>query len=209
MIDQTKANQLALKFFGKSLPMTPDELKSSFRAAAKRLHTDTSGQEATKEMFIQMNQFYQELQKVSWAITGGNQPKKTGSGDLLSELGLGLGPLKNGRDCVKCDHKGYTEEHSSGFVNCQDCFGGWTYSQKCNMCRGSGKYIKNRVVGVCFACHGTKIYTGTRLQRCESCKGDGGKSIKTGTIIYHTCYDCKGTGEIEIHNPVIPKGWLT
>jgi len=115
ILSEDEARTLTLKFFGAvSFPFTRNEFKSHFRSACKRLHTDTSGGD-TKDKFIAMKDFYDRLcdQNPSWAFSdGGVKEPKTFDGDLLSELGLGLGPTKNGRDCDTCHHKGFVEEQN-------------------------------------------------------------------------------------------------
>jgi len=199
------ADAYAWRFFNRPLPMTHDELKSCFRAACKRLHTDTSGSN-TKEEFIQMKLFYEELQSKPWAFTDNSVPCQTTGGDFLSELGLGLG-MKNGRDCAACNHKGYTEEKLSGWQRCTWCDYGWSYSQPCLRCQGTGNGPK-QVSKACPSCKGNGIHLFSRVVKCRMCDGSGGKNVPLGTVVYHTCYQCKGAGEIEIYNPVIPKEWL-
>lgn len=58
------AERYAREYFDLSLPLKADELKSAFRAAAKRLHTDTSGDERTKNKFIEMKSAYDFLVKL-------------------------------------------------------------------------------------------------------------------------------------------------
>src|SRR5208337_3628731 len=99
----------------------------------------------TKDKFIAMKDFYDRLcdQNPSWAFSdGGVKELKTTDGRPLSELGLGLGPTQNGRDCDKCHHKGYVEEAIGGWQTCSWCLMGYAYSEPCNRCKGTGKFSK-------------------------------------------------------------------
>lgn len=210
-LTQEQGKQLAALLLGVVLPVTAEELKQAYRIACKKLHTDTSGSEATKDRFIQMKQLYDQLTslKLDWIFKDAATTElRTSMGTPLSELGLGLGPNKNGRDCEHCQHKGYTEQMIEGYQPCPWCFGGWTRTQPCRRCDGKGRYMRNGVdKGECFGCKGSGTYRSPSLIRCQVCRGTGGKYVPAGTA-YHVCYYCQGTGEIEIFNPVIPKGRL-
>jgi len=206
-----EGRKLSFQFFGVALPLTRDELKSQFRSACKRLHTDTSGSD-TKDKFIAMKAFYDQLcdQNPSWAFSdGGKKEILTTSGDRLSDLGLGMPPNKNGRDCTDCNHKGYQEREVGGVERCSWCMMGWAYSQPCRRCKGTGKFSNKagKVVGECFNCKGSGIHQCNSVTRCAVCKGQGYKIVPTG-VEYVVCASCQGVGEIEIYNPVIPKGRL-
>lgn len=212
ILTKEDANGMAYQFFGRLLPMTRDELKSSFRQACKRLHTDLSGTDGTRERFIQMKAFYDQLVelKVDWVFTDGAQVLRTRLGTPLSELGLGLGPSRNGRDCEFCNHKGYVEDKEDAYVKCTNCVSGWTHTNPCRRCRGTGNYTnkKGQVAGQCFSCKGTGYYKALFIQKCSECSGVGYKVGEKGRVVYTACYRCQGTGEVEVFNPVITKGRL-
>lgn len=129
------AERYAKDFFGLTLPIRAADLKSAFKAAAKKFHTDTSGSDCTKEQFIKMKDAYDFLVKLEGMkfvyynetqIDGSNLV--TTDGIPLSQLGLGLGPMKNGRDCEHCKHQGYIEFRTAitkrlSYVRCHQCSG--------------------------------------------------------------------------------------
>jgi len=165
--------------FGLTAPITLDQLKSAYRVAARKLHPDLNPNDPyAEEKFKKMDQVYQRLQKDSAIFTvdafKSIRLDKTVDGVPLVELGLGLGPLKNGKDCSVCQHRGYNTRPR-------------TRTEFCSRCHGTGR------IGF--------------LQFCPSCIR-GYVNVQLGHF-YETCYKCFGTGEIEIHNPVIPKGWLS
>lgn len=214
LLSEGEADQHALDFFGLIFPVTKDEFKKAFRRVAKHLHPDTSdGGAFAAEQFIKMKSFYDALieQNPAWAFTDGATELKTVSGDLLSELGLGLGPTVNGTDCKECDHKGYREERLSGWQRCSCCGGiGVTNLRPCTRCKGSGKYTNKAGDATfdCYLCKGEGFQRHFRMDICIVCAGTGGKSVAVGKVVYHICAPCKGSGEIQIYNPVIPKGIL-
>lgn len=218
------AEKYAREQFGMSLPLTMEVLKTAFRTRAKELHTDTSGDQRTKDLFIEMRRAYDFLVKLQdsnfvfgKAEAGGptRGAMETVDGTPLYELGLGLGHMKNGKDCERCQHKGYTEEEDF-----PDHFGLWDYCYKCNP-RG-----QIRTTGVCRPCNGTGKFTQERTKRvveCRVCTGTGKNSrhfsyktcpdckgtkrlTKRNKTRYVKCYECNGTGEIELFNTALPKG---
>lgn len=215
------AERYAREYFGLSLPITSDELKSAFRRMAKELHTDTSGDQKTKDKFIAMKDAYDFLVKLDGmkfvygekSTDGQTIRFVTTDGTQLYELGLGLGHMKNGLDCERCQHKGYTEEEdfSSYFDNwCRQCnsTGRVRTRESCRPCKGTGKFTQERSGRVvdCRVCLGTgKHKFNMSYSSCPDCNGRGMKEPPKKTR-YVKCYECNGTGEIEIHNPVIAKG---
>jgi DnaJ-class molecular chaperone len=213
------AENHAREFFGLALPLTMESLKSAFRAAAKLLHTDTSGDENTKEKFIAMKAAYDflvGLEGMEYVFgehgQNGNLLRlATIDGTPLYELGLGLGPMKNVRDCERCGHKGYTEERDHfhdpfpGSV-CSDCnyLGRVRSTTICHSCYGTGGFRQRRSgkLVVCRACSGIGVKFG--YQTCPRCKGT--KRVSPPRVTYRKCYECDGTGEIELFSPLLPKG---
>jgi molecular chaperone DnaJ len=213
------AERYAREYFGLSLPLTSDELKSAFRRMAKELHTDTSGDQKTKDKFIAMKYAYDFLVRLDgMKFVYGDRAKEgetvslaTTDGTQLYELGLGLGHLKNGRDCERCQHKGYTEEEDfSSYFNdlCRNCnsTGRVRTSGRCNPCGGTGKFkqLRSQRVVTCRVCMGSGGNQNT-YQTCTVCNGSGRKK-QPKKVRYAKCYECNGTGEIELFSPLFPKG---
>lgn len=216
-LSKQDATDFALHYFGIAFPISREAFKSAFRSAAKRLHPDTTNEvskASANDIFIRMKAFYDTLVSMnpSWAFVDGTEPLKTTNYRLLSELGLGLGPLVNGRECVQCQHKGYTEEKLNAWQTCTQCSSyGWTYTQPCLRCKGSGKYTnrKGDASFECYVCRGDGYLPSRHLNKCWVCKGEGGKKVPVNSVVYYFCYTCNGVGEIKIYNPVIPKGILS
>jgi len=153
--------KLAKKFFGLSLPTTVDKLKSAFRNQCKILHTDTSGKD-TKTAFIEMKKAYDQLVHATDLVSANGDhalEKKTVDGTPLSELGLGLGPTKNGKDCPSCQHKGYVRRFGRSWKVCEICdeIGSVPKEFTCRSCKGTGRFIQRnsrKEVG-CLTCKGT------------------------------------------------------
>jgi DnaJ-class molecular chaperone len=176
-----KESTSPLSLFGLSSPFTSDQLKSSFRRLAKQLHTDTSGGD-TKEAFVLMKAAYDKLVPLACSTNNSTSQKFTDDGIPLSELGLGLGPTKNGRDCEYCEHRGYLFRRETET----------DYTRRCALCGGIGLVNK-------FG----------RLTSCPNCLGLGPlRSTKPAKTYYATCYKCMGSGETEVFNPAFPKGAL-
>jgi len=207
---------LAERVFSLQPPFSRDELKTAFRREAKKLHTDTSGKD-TKEDFIKMKEAYDVILSFDDFFINGASPAGvlvTTDGTPLSELGLGLGPMKNGADCPRCTHKGYEEDRIPGSYSshrCTDCIYGFVEVEiPCKPCGGTGKFTQRRSgrIVTCRVCHGTKSVL--REQICPKCRGTQWFSVKVGgeRVIYYRCFKCGGSGEIELFNPVLPKGRL-
>lgn len=180
MIKDPKA--FAKRFFNADLPVTQAELKAAFRRAAKLLHSDVSGGD-TDDLFIAMKAAYDELCALPGTFSDGAELESTEEGTPLTDLGHGVGPTKNGKDCTECDGKGYhTEKNVRRVV--------WTprhkgvRTQPCERCRAI-----------------------TWTIGCRTCDGLFDRAVVT-TQVHKICVPCQGKGEIEIFNPVIPKGLL-
>lgn len=143
------AVRMAEVCFGLALPTTLDELKKAFRKKAKQLHSDVGGSDAG---FIKLKQAYDALLAaagyLSGVFEGENAAREltTAEGHPLSGLGLGLGSMKNGRDCSRCQRKGYTEERGIEWKVCEHCDEFGMVSNKvpqmvpCRPCAASGKF---------------------------------------------------------------------
>ncbi len=220
----TQAPVLASTYLGIQLPTSMDALKKAFREQSKKLHPDREG--GSKEKFQGMIEVYEFIVTIAHlpGIIGDMKPNGslsrptdhfvTVDGTSIFDLGLGLGPTKNGKDCLRCQHKGYTIEPTFGYTTCTACDvrGQMPYVQnfRCKSCVGTGKFRQKnsqRIVD-CRTCAGTGRFTTTIPDRCASCGGSKRVYGPTGEEIYQKCFECRGTGEIEIDNPVLVKGRL-
>lgn len=216
------ATETARCVFGLEAPFTVADLKKAYRRRSLEVHPDVAedkavAEEAFKEL-VAAYEFLSNLQgspglfcpekdgpvNVSFAVTGDGTP--------LSELGLGLGPTTNGRDCEVCDHKGYTIHHGRHFVVCEACdeFGRMREEFPCHSCKQTGKFTlrSGRVVD-CRFCLGTGKVKGNRYRVCSKCHGSKTLWVEDDKPYYSKCSHCDGTGEIKIFNPVLLKGALT
>ncbi len=201
----------AKKFFDMAPPFNLEALKTAFRRASHDLYPDKGG---NQEAFIKMKQAYDVI--VSFrddpSLFGdGSNPQKgmrTIDGTWLHELGLGLGPMKNGVDCEVCNHRGYTEIQSMDFRKCSACEGEcWISLVPCGDCKGSKKFTqKSGRVVECYRCRGAGMRE-VRPFQCIKCNGRGDIYEAVYTQ-YIKCTACVGMGEVEIYNPVIPRGRL-
>jgi DnaJ-class molecular chaperone len=212
-----EAVALAGKFFNLSLPCGIGDLKSAYRKASRELHPDLGGDE---EAFKEMRNAYEFLLGLHGKSLGifkekeiDSNSKKTVEGISLHNLGQGLGPTQNGRDCPDCEHRGYTVEFGREWKYCDYCddFGYIPREFPCRACNGTGKFTQasKRVVN-CRICNGTGIFKHPYLRTiCPKCRGS--KTIwgkDESSPKYRVCSKCEGKGEIPIWNPVIPKGRL-
>ncbi len=211
------AESVIREIFRLQPPISLDDLKGAFRRRAKELHTDTSGGD-TKEQFITMKEAYDLLMGLQdvpgiFSDNGGSRKTITVDGISLHELGLGLGPNINGQNCPTCDHKGYTEERGRSFRVCDQCdaSGRVKTTSPCRYCKGTGKFTQRRSGRTvdCRACDGSGRFVHTNhYQYCPRCLGT--KTIYTTTegVFYKRCWECEGSGELPMWNPVLPKGRL-
>ena len=218
----------AANLLGLTLPTTENALKTHYKRKSREEHPDTSKHPKAAERFMAVKDAYDTLKKARCfdldsedvAIT------RTEQGDLLSDLGKGLGPTTNGRPCSSCESTGYTTWSERLAERCTDCHqtpdGRWEYT--CRRCEGTGTFKVNGVSkGECYTCKGTgwrkpknqkrtqnRVWGfGTFVNVCKKCDGTSYVHIKVTKTHYNTCRECKGTGEIRIFNPVLPKGFLT
>lgn len=208
------------KYFRLELPATLDAVKAAFRRAARELHTDVSGRDSAIE-FSEMVEAYQAVMNTAFGDclssngTGAAWVKSTTTDSTpLRELGLGLGPTINGKDCPKCNHDGYTTEFGTEFTECNTCdaYGEIPASYTCRSCKGTGKFQQRntRRIVDCRVCKGTGTFKHpSQMVYCPRCRGSKRVYGKSDTTYYVRCYECKGTGEIEVFNVVLPKGALT
>lgn len=210
------------------LPTTPNALKTAYRRRSFEEHPDQSQHPQANERFLAVAAAYNYLKDLPEAISqpeADDEPQVCTDGTPLNELGLGLGPLKNGRTCDLCDGRGYTSMHI-GSVPCahceyhvQDGLQGWRY--RCSACEGTREDLKGRPCRKCKGAGNIFIPFSPRHQhtqwwymigrpkqesRCNACHGDG--MVPSKRRCHYKCGTCKGCGEIEIWNPVLPKGLL-
>lgn len=227
MITIREAQQLGRTFFDMDFPCTAQDFKSAFRKAAKALHTDTSGHDS-KDRFIAMKEVYDGIVELAERTPGFfiestgadgvvvSAFLKTVDGTFLAELGLGLGPTKNGTDCPACQHKGYSEEFGASFKVCDACdrYGNVIREVICGPCRGTGQFRQRRSqrIVTCLKCSGAGKHLGTKMtdwMSCPKCRGTKTVYSKKSEIFYRKCFECSGTGEIAMFNPVMIKGALS
>lgn len=204
---------------GVQIPVTEIDLKKAFRREALKWHPDREGGDGDKMRMV--NKAYEVLSSIEAAAYGvyklveGEESvavARLRNGRWLAELGLGLGPLQNGRDCPQCHHKGYTVFHDSRSRLCEECDGSGVAPEQvgCMACKGKGKLttIDKRVIA-CGPCFGSgKVKHKTRRSQCSKCRGKGFYATKIGEPSFDECWQCNGTGELAIMNPVLPKGRL-
>jgi len=215
----TQIPELVQRYFYLALPVSIEDLKRAFRNRSKELHPDAGGDH---EEFICMKQVYDLVMSMSGVpgiirSNGTSKETCTTDGTPLYELGLGLGPTKNGKDCPRCDRRGYTVQFGIAWKVCTECdeFGRVPRMStvNCKYCGGTGKFTQRRSGRVvdCLACKGTgkfKRVDYVRMQLCPKCCGTKTIHGKSEEKFYHKCFECNGTGEIQIHNPVILKGTI-
>lgn len=201
------------RYLGLSAPVTIKELKSGYRKKAMEYHPDLNPNGT--ELFKEFQQVYEWLTSPgimeTIAVAGEVElVSRTIDGIPLSELGLGFDNTKNGIDCPDCSHTGYKRVVEEKIHLCRECFGaGYAYANTCTACTGTGKFTqKNSKKVVDFLrCKGAGTIHYRTLTRCTACVR-GYVTNRTEKVTFHTCYRCRGVGELEIFNPVIRKGLL-
>jgi len=205
--------ELVSRHFHIEPPFSSTDLKRAYKKRCLELHPDIGG--STRD-FMEMQKAYSAIMEHAGSLFQDEEEflkvKVTLDGTPLSELGLGLGPA-NGCDCPKCDHRGYIALKQQAFTTCPHCIDGLTNKRTfdCKYCNGTGKFTQRRSGRVvdCKACNGSGEFVKTypRARFCEKC---GGSAVTKDTnkppdITYHRCWECKGTGELPMWNPVLPK----
>ena len=149
-----------MTFLTLALPCTENELKAAFRDAAKRLHPDVGGD---PKLFVALTAEYQRLRADPHTFADAPRNLYTSDGFLLSGLGLGLGPLENGRPCAACKSQGYRRVNDAEVSACPSCgTSRWNRARSwlrflCRECGGRG-WISRPTV---------------RYERCWECRGTG------------------------------------
>jgi len=181
-------------------------LKKSFRLKSKECHPDQGG---THEDFIKLKDAYDAIMSFNgderiFILNGDNE--KVGvtiDGVLLTSLGQGFdSPLINSTDCTNCKGQGYITNITPGCFECNDTGKIIMSRSPCHKCKGTGQHADRKgELFPCWRCNGTGMYN--KLMECFSCFGKYSYKRKT----HHTvCYHCEGRGQIQIFNPVLPKG---
>lgn len=214
--DMGHALALMTKFFGiTDLPVSSRTYKQAYRSACKKFHPDLGGNE---EDFKYMQESYMLLNNSAHLFkifldVEHTADVTTTDGTPLRTLGLGLGPTKNGMPCSHCNGDGYTSTKGLSWKVCPHCdeFGLMPKIFMCKSCKGTGKFTQKRgTVVACRTCNGTGKFKHPRIKVvCLHCRGT--KTIygtNENEVFYHKCVSCNGTGEIEMWNPVLPKGLL-
>jgi|GEM_PF-2921380 len=124
--------------------------------------------------------------------------------------------------CPDCEGEGVF------FLPCKKCGGTGDYKHprsgkvvgKCNLCGGNGRFYP-RHVGKAFGTMGwfsdpfgvgVTLPNGQerRAHKCKRCRGSGTVCVEDVRVLkYLKCLKCEGTGEEQIFNPVLPRGYLT
>ena len=209
-----------------------EDLQRSYRQGSRRTHPDLNPNDPEAgRKFQEVCTAYETLKGKATKVgaTG-----KTEEGDLITDLGQGLGPLVNGKDCLTCKGKGYITEETHGWVRCTTCPGQGWYFPPCRRCNGTGKYKVNGVArGECRGCLGTGKWN--KQVPCPTCNKEGvsnrpsrdpwgrydifgifgdPRQARLGEVRtveahkFHTCQSCNGCGEVRIFNPALKKGIL-
>jgi hypothetical protein len=217
-MDIITAKDMATLEYGIIFPITKDDFIKIKGNILRKLHPDKNDGECNVEELNKSLEMFRTIidnfdQINGYTNTGELSGTRTRSGELLVDLGKGLGDLQNGCNCNVCKGKGYNINEMPIFgksASCPHCENGFIRSAPCNACKGTGRFKTRSGFDVkCKACDGTKIHTYTRPRACPVCNGFWfffGFSIIGHTKEYHTCYHCGGKGQIPIHNPVFQKG---
>jgi DnaJ-class molecular chaperone len=220
----------AINHLGLALPTSEQAVKTAYRRLAHIHHPDKGGNPDKFQLIKDARESLTTEHKPH--LTEVNTEDATTDGTPLSDLGKGIGFNKNACICNTCNGKGFKSKPSGGFtyIPCKKCDGsGYITSLPCNRCGGDGKHKDaktGRIKGDCWKCNGTGRYKLKGPSRCRECNKppprrmtmfDGifgasdsrpGFVKKASSEIHHKCHSCKGTGETELWNPVIPKGRL-
>lgn len=166
-------------------PFTLDELKTAYRAAVKKVHPDLGG---TVDNFRAVQLQYENL--LLFASIDKNRSVCTTDGTLVSKLGMGLGLTKNGKECHQCLGNGYHASKVGGIR--EACSNTVHFNRVSDNLWTDSLFIPRKKYGPsCALCH------------------DNGYIIREQRTIYVRCFTCLGTGEVEVWNPVLPKGLIT
>ena len=198
----------AIKILGVTRPSYTQDVVEAFRTKAKYLHPDKEDGDHNK--FIALKEAYDMLKPLT--IEQESSQLFTTCGKALCDLGHGIGGTKNGAPCPECEGHGYKSHAKIRWQDCPHCHGTGTV---CCDCGGTGKFTQKNTKKVvnCRTCDGKgygldpygnfkKFYAST----CRPCWGTGRGAFPVGAEeVHELCYKCKGSGEIELFNPVFRK----
>lgn len=225
-ITEGEAIRLLQTQFGLTAPVAFEDVKAVYRKKRSKMHPDTASTDREQE-FKALSGAYRELKKLFqtdcslFSADPTNEeeiasfPTHTVDGTPLHELGLGLGPTTNGRECENCNADGYKISREYKKAPCETCKGEGKVPRElpCRPCKGSGRFIQaqSRREVDCRVCGGSGIFKHPYQRMwCPSCLGAGtGSDDAVARTFALKCHVCKGAGETEIWNPVIPKGRLS
>lgn len=205
------------------------DLKRAYRRVSFLNHPDYGGSE---EKFNYLTLAFEYLKKYVINKTG-----ITRDGTDLSTFGNGLPLNVSAKYCDNCDGKGYKTYHEKEYkkVTCSECEGDGAKWSVCRGCGGTGKFrLRSGKIVVCRVCNGSMkfYYIDKRMHNffklfeislyreingkrkrvlcCKKCHGEGmlEKEVENEIKFHIKCGKCNGCGEIEIHNPVLPRGYL-
>jgi DnaJ-class molecular chaperone len=212
----------AASILGIELPISYHKAKSAFRTLSMFTHPDRGGD---PEKFIEVKKAFEFLCDSNAFSGENNSIKETVNGIPLSEFGKGYPLSVSAKTCGNCEGKGYRILKEKDWRNCPDCLGTGRLSYPCNRCNATGVYKRgDREVGKCFKCDGKGRFfpkpkrrphvfyswmTGNFFHEpCKKCRGSGISLEEVEKTYAIKCDDCKGIGEIEMFNPVLPRGLL-
>lgn len=154
------------------------EILSAFRNYVKNNHQDQSGVKVDMDVAVKAKQLLLANTASFEGISDPNPHLHTVDGVPLFKLGNGVPWPKSGKPCHDCQGRGFS----------------WYTMQPeitCPACSGLGRSIVN-YYKPCHRCKGTRTV----------------RSALGGRRVYVKCQVCEGIGEIEIFNPLLPKGLL-
>lgn len=173
---QSYLKEVAHEQFGVQLPVQRDVLKAVYRKAARRLHPDLStlDKETAALRFRTMQEAYALLTAPNAQGVFVDSPTTilTTDGTALDELGLGLGPAKNGKECIDCKGAGYSKVKRRVVL--------WFPYEPCSICRLMGSTWGCQKCSHLLFTHADKVETiyGT----CVRCQGKGETEIMNPVI---------------------------
>lgn len=159
-------------------------IKHAFRARARELHPDVSPDPDAKERFSELARAYSVLSKPASRILY----------DRFGYLGRGNGGFEAGGP------DGAGSAARPGFVDVADLEVDFLEAV-----RGARRKVSVTAVGTCTACRGDGSVPGSRVERCETCEGEGrvrrSSELGAGRLLQiETCPDCAGRGRV-VHEP--------
>lgn len=208
---EKQLQQLANKYLDITLPTSKAYLKRVYRYKCLKLHPDKGGNE---EYFKDFQNAFETLlySKSNVVFDGSEIVKETADGTPITELGLGIGYNKNGIECNICKGNGYEISYNVLYKVCNNCLMGYVpKTYPCRACNGTGLFVQARSKKTvpCKRCCGTGLWEHPSLTKpCPKCCGTMTIHDESKIVNYIKCYKCKGTGEIEMFNPVLRKGLL-